>query len=271
MKGKWILILLLVSPFARAGDGVQTFVPYPKTGIQLGSGWNSLVGQKVNGVCVLASPDADKGQTRDITYEEVTDTSSLMRSLSVTAEAKVGILQGGAANATASFAESAKLDNYGLNISVDIRITDGESFLVPVADASTAAKSFLKVGSRIESTTATNQAGTPIPAGTIQLTPWAAALAARPLEFLKSCGDSFVATIRMGSGIQGVYTVETRSDAEKQSTAASIGASYGSFSGSATANQLIETLESAGRVLIHYTQQGGDGTIFATDDKTLEV
>jgi len=88
-----------------------------------------------------------------------------------------------------------------------------------------------------------------------------------PIKFRQSCGDSFVSTVRKGTGIQGVYSIVTHSEQEKQEIAGHLGGSYGPFSGSVSAQQRIERLQSESRTAIHYFQMGAAGSPIAVDDK----
>jgi hypothetical protein len=96
-----------------------------------------------------------------------------------------------------------------------------------------------------------------------------------PLRFREVCGDSFVdsfvSTVRSGSGLQGLYSIATHSEQEKQDISGQVGGSFGPFSGSVSAQQHMERLESESRVGIHYFQMGGAGQPVVTDDKAFRT
>ena len=70
--------------------------------------------------------------------------------------------------------------------------------------------------------------------------------------------------IRNASGIEGVVSANTRNETEKTSASAAIRGTYGVASGSVTATQTMESMESQGRVSIQYHQIGGVGTVIST-------
>ncbi|MFM0174746.1 hypothetical protein PQR33_36075 [Paraburkholderia sediminicola] len=254
----------------------ETFTSYPtQGGVSLTTGWNSFRGEKTQAVCVDAGIINAPGQYRDVSYTQVTDTSSLMTALSVSAEAKVGAIQGASGNISASFSRSSNVNFSSLVIAVSVLIVQKAQYTVPPALASSLQQFNNSVAQPanairqpvVSTTTAGGSNG-----ASIRLQDWAVQLAASdPINFQKTCGDSFVSTVRSGTGIQGTYSIATHSDAEKQSLAVSMGGSYGPFSGSASATNEISSLETESRVNIKYIQLGGDGTAIATDDKSFQT
>ena len=121
-----IAVLFSTLPLAAFADQLsETFTPYPgNAGVQLGTGWDSFRGEKTPGSCVIAGQVIDQGEVRNVDYKEITDTSSLMEAFSVSAEAKVSAM-GTGGSASASFSKSVKIDNYGLNVAVNIKYCGG--------------------------------------------------------------------------------------------------------------------------------------------------
>lgn len=237
---------------------------YPaRSGVQLKNGWDTFRGSKTPGICVEADEVSDKGQSRTVRYIEVTDASSFMTALSVSAEAKVSALLGGGGSASASFSKTVTLDTTGLNLVVDLKILQGARYLVP---------SLRATAQQYGGSTSSAAGPTETSVGSIRLTPQAVALAAQdPVSFREQCGDAFVSTIRMGHGIQGAYVIKTRGESERVEFSGKVSGSYGPFSGSVEAQRRIQALESESRVAIYYFQLGAPGLPIATNDKEFQA
>jgi hypothetical protein len=251
-------VLFSVTP-AIAQSAWETFSAYPESGVQLGNGWDSFRGSKTLANCVIAKSTDDSGQKREIHYTEVSDISSLLTAFSVSVGAKVGGITGASGSAAASFSRTIKIDTTKLNIAADIRIVEGASYLVPVGVPSSDAS-----GSGAQ----TGDMGS-IPS--IRLTEAAVRLAREdPINFRSQCGDVFVSTIRKESGIQGLFTVNTRTYNEKLELGGKIDAAGGPFGGGADLKQRMERLDQASQISVQYYQLGGASLPVATNQKEFQ-
>jgi hypothetical protein len=234
---------IIATHFATSAQSSENFIPYPSNGgVVLSTGWKTAEGAKTQSVCVASAEYQDHGQTRTNSYSEVSDTSSLMDALSISAAVKLTSL-GGGGSASVNFSKTVRLNNYGLNITADMRILEGAQYLIPSGKSAE---------------------------DSVRLSDWAEKLARKDLhEFWNDCGDSFVSTIRKGTALFAVYTIDTSSTSETQALAANIGGQYGPFSGNVSAQSQITKLETEARVHINYFQLGGDGTPIATNDSSL--
>lgn len=219
--------------------------PYPDTGVQLGTGWHSTRLLKTNENCVVASQAEDKSEKRTQRFEEFTDTGSFMSSLSMSAKAKASWIIGASGSASGSLLRTYKMDMNSLNISVDLRIARGATYLVPKDEG-------------------------PEQGNAIRLRSALVSLAEKnPIEFRRRCGDAFVSSIFLQSGIQGVYSLYTRTQTERNEVKGKMAGAYGLFSASASAKQILDKMSKEGRLSIHYTQLGGTGTRVATTEGEL--
>lgn len=221
--------------------------PYPEAGVQLGTGWHSTRLTKTNENCVLASQTEDRSEKRTQRFDEFSDTASFMTSLSMSAKAKASWIIGASGSASGSLLRTYNMDMNSLNISVDVRIARGASYLAPKDEG-------------------------PDQSNAIRLRSGLAQLAAsNPMEFRRRCGDAFVSSIFRQSGIQGVYSFRTRTQKERDEIKGKMAGSYGLFSASASAKQIIDQMGKEGRLSIHYTQLGGAGTKIATTEGELRT
>lgn len=221
--------------------------PYPETGVQLGTGWQSTKLAKTNENCVVADRAEDKSEKRTQRFEEFSDTATFMTSLSMSAKAKASWIIGASGSASGSLLRTYNMDMNSLNISVDVRIAQGASYLVP-KDEGPDGSSAIRLRSGLAQLAANN-----------------------PMEFRRRCGDSFVSSIFLQSGIQGVYSFRTRTQKERDEIKGKMAGSYGLFSASASAKQIIDQMGKEGRLSIHYTQLGGAGTKIATTEGELRT
>lgn len=220
--------------------------PYPETGVQLGTGWQSTRMEKTHENCIVAKQVSDDAERRTQDFREFTDAASLMSSLSMSAKAKASWILGSASGG-GSLARNYTMNMNALNIRVDVRINKGISYLAP-GD------------------------GGPGQASAIQLRGDLVALAAnQPVEFRRRCGDAFVSSIQRQVGIQGVYAFQTRTQTERDKIRGHVSGSYGLFSGSASAKQILESMGREGRLTIQYTQLGGTGLQVATNEEQFRA
>jgi|GEM_PF-5271729 len=218
--------------------------PFPTSGVVIGNGWNTNEGAKTAQSCVIADTDRIEGESRTLAYQELTDTVSLVRALSITAKAKARSILGGSASASGSYARKIKQTRDSLQIFVTFNIIKGTTFLKPRP----------------------NSLGDGITA--IALEPAMATLAAsNPIEFRRRCGDGYVASIERRVALEGIYSFSTKTDEERQSIHGSMSGSFKVFDASASSRAVTSRMEREGRLTIQLLQDGGEGSsVPITDD-----
>ena len=238
-----ILLILLPGSVCAEDMDIKHF-PYPPDGAYIMEGWDSQTSKPKSAICVSAQEYTDTGQSRNIKYSVVTDTSSLMSAMNVSAQAKVDAIAG-SGSASITLANSVKIDNYGLNMIVTVDIPEGVSYLKPTKQP--------------------DENGDGI---SIVLKEKPLKMVEKdPLEFSKLCGDSFIANTRRSTQLQGIYTFHTHSDEEKKSSEAELRAQFGTGSANISASQKIESLIKDSKLNVQYTQIGGSGLKIATTEE----
>lgn len=218
----------------------ERYFDYPRDGVNLGNGWNSLTGEKMSAVCVTFETEENTGQEKWEELHSVTDQYSLMNELEVSAEAEVKAL-GATASAKVKYATSTKINNEYSNFAVRAQVQNGARFLIPEKDS-----------------------------GVIGLTPRALALAkSDPIRFEQVCGDTYVSSLHGGAELDAVITFTTRSQEDHQSLETSFSGSGWGVEASASTTSKAEALRKSGQMKITYFQSGGSGEALATDQDGL--
>lgn len=187
-------------------------VDYPPEGVTLGQGWDSLRDVKTQGQCIQFSVEEAGGQTAQVHTKRIFESDSLRRELglsySAAAKAKFGV-GGGGASVKSTFLSSSEVNRQFLNLLVKGEVQNGVSFASP----------------------------SKTPHGVIEFTDYAEKLLGPDRsEFIKYCGDSFVAAIERGAELYALYQFSSEEKKNKQEKSTSIAASgsYMGFSGSAS-------------------------------------
>lgn len=276
------LLAAAAATISSPGQGqVERLTDYPPTGVQLGNGWNSYTGAKTNDACVAAAVAADTGQHRWVSFSDIVDRSSLINSLSVSADAKVSSITGGGGSASVSFSRMVSLSTSNSNVGVNVWIIEGAEYAVPQSDlarvntalataaAQAASQGYTVPPSAQIAPVALNQGAIRLSRSPIDYERMARR---SPLEFRSRCGDSFVSMVRRGSGIIGLASAATQTETEKNDFKASVQGSFGITQASASVASSMERMQSEDRFFLQYTQTGGAGSIIPTSlDKFKEL
>jgi hypothetical protein len=221
----------------------EEVAPYPASGVIIGNGWNSNEGAKTTQSCVIADTDHIEGERRTLLYQELTDTSTLLRALSVTAKAKARSIFGGSASASGSYARNINQTRENLQIFVSFNIAKGTTFLKP------------RVNSLGDGITA------------IALEPSMARLASTdPVEFRRRCGDGYVSAIERRVALDGIYSFSTRTDDERRTIRGKMSGSFKVFEASASSGEIASRMEREGKLTIQFLQDGGEGSTVPITD-----
>lgn len=236
---------------------LEEYAEFPsRTGVALGTGWNTFSGSKTTGTCVNFDQASIKGRRGGVTYSEVTDTSSLMSALSLSTEAKVKSILGGSADASAKFSRTVRVDTTGINIAADVHYSELTEFVVPVGEKARVLDAY------------NSQAAAELPSAvastgirSVSLKEEAAELLRNnPGEFLRRCGNAFVSSIRRGNALTGMYTFKKRIDEIRSSWSSHGSVDFPALSASDAGSGELNRLASEGSLLVQYTQLGSSGT-----------
>jgi len=228
------------APASAKGDNSEHLVDYPKLGVDIGTGWNSLTDKKYSATCVTFEEKIDTGQDTREDLTSITDQYSLMNEMHVSAEAEVRAL-GASASSKVEYATKTKINNEFSNFLVRAVVENGAHFIIPEKKT-----------------------------GVIGLTPMALNLAKTdPLRFDQVCGDTFVSSLHGGAELDAVITFTTRSQEDHQSLETSFSGSGWGVEAKAAVGTTVETLQKNGQMKITYMQSGGSGANLATDQVGL--
>lgn len=236
----------------------------PESGVELGLGWSTRQGRLVYNRCIEFAPVQETGQSIALGLHEVSDTSDVMNSLDVSTSVSVKGMFGASGSAKASFSKQSKVSSTSTSLLLRATVTNGVLFVGPRRGPDAARRSYPAFGS---------DGVEPAPARGwrdwekhwksqgvsehIRLTSFAKELTLS--EFKRHCGDSFVSAIHSGAEILSIISFSASSQQTKQRVAASVKASYGMVSGSASANKANEAARASTNLDVTYMQIGGGG------------
>ena len=263
--------ILVASAWASSACAQSEIVAdYPATGVQLGNGWDSFIGSKTTSACIVAASASDSGQRRWVTFSDIVDTSSLVNSLSVSADAKISSIMGGSGSASVSFSRTVSISTSNSNVGVNVWIIEGAQYAIPPSDVSRvnqdlATEAAKAASEGFKSPTSAQLTPVLLNQGAIQLKASYSKLARmHPLDFRRECGDAFVSMVRNGSGLIGVASASTHTESEHSDFKAAVHGSFGISQVSASVQSSMDHMQSEGRVSLDYTQVGGQGLPVAT-------
>jgi hypothetical protein len=214
---------------------------YPKGGIELGQGWSSNEGRKMNPRCIVFSPRQDPAEETVFDSKQVVDKSLLMEQLDVSAEARVKAIVG-SGGAKVHYVSSVQVDQEQSNFSAHARVDNGAYYVAPQQN------------------------------GQIDLSEHYAQMARTNLaEFRRECGDSYVSAIYGGAEIWAFLTFHVYSIDEKKAISESIdGSGWGGVvSASGEANKTMRRYSESKQFTVSYYKGGGNGDPIATDQEGL--
>jgi hypothetical protein len=224
-------------------------VPYPKYGLEVGSGWNSFLGQRVPATCVDIMEIAVPKSEFSIDYDFIQDTYTYAKSYSHSGGGKFKGF-GFKASVSASGTSQTRVNRDFLSALFRAEFDFGSTQAVPVQ--------------RLVPTVAYSAAPKPIHDATrfgraIRLTPEAREMIENGAigKFLQTCGDAFVLAVHRGVRVNVLATFNGTSQSEKQTFAASVSAS--GFGGAANFSTSGETDVAASNKTVKFqvNQEGG--------------
>jgi hypothetical protein len=216
-------------------------VDYPESGVQLANGWDSRSDEKTSSPCIDFTEFHDTASSKSLDLKEITNKSSMMKSLDVSAEVQVKAIGGGGGSAKTKFATSSNVNEEQSNFTVHAVVANGADYVAPSKD------------------------------GPVKLTDKYEKLARENLgEFFRECGDSFVAARHGGAELSGLITFLVYSIEEKSSLSASMTASgWGCLEANANVNQAISRYTENKELAMSYFEVGGSGDPIPTNQAEL--
>ena len=243
-------------------------VPYPNHGVEVGTGWNSFLGQKVPAICVdiMEVPITKSEYTID--YEFIHDTHSMAKSANNAGSGKFKGF-GFKASVSASNETTTRVNRDYLSALFSAEFNFGSTQAIPVLRPKNplrdntytrfdAEREALRYGRAIR---LTQEARAMVEAGQIG-------------KFIQTCGDSFVSAVHRGVRTSVLATLQASSQSSKQKFAAAISAK--GFGGAATytSTNSSESDAKTSEVLFQVYQEGGLQPVqipSGADAKTFDI
>lgn len=180
----------LTSTFVATSVGAAepTYFPYPREGVVLGQGWDSLKGQPATDVCVIFEEKEIAAHETSSRYTEVVNRHHLDKLLKVSASAsyKGGIVS---ASGSADYSKQTTINQNRRSILATISVIAGSRYAAPVQSSSNPAP--ISLLPQFADGGAKRQDPPPDPV--------------TDADFVVRCGDSFVSYIEKGGELNAVF------------------------------------------------------------------
>lgn len=222
---------------------------YPAIGTSTGRGWSSYIGLPTQAECVTGIATPLSLNSNQTSFTDIFDREQLITSMKISAKASYG----GFVSGRASFARDTKIDKSNRNIlaTVDV-IYDGEAWY-PTAKSGS---SFKKIELLPEALAILKNKNKPI--------------VDRLDEFVRICGDSYVAAIHNGARLNALFSLSLNEEEVKESMKLSISGNYGGFQGSASAASSLKKNLTNNKLTFNQTHWGGPAGVVNTPDDMLK-
>jgi hypothetical protein len=214
-------------------------VDYPDDGVQIGNGWKSGGNLKLLSTCVVFKTAQDGAQNKSVFIRSVTDKSSVMNQLQVSAELQVKAILG-SASAKTEFIKKVEVKDEYSNFAVQALVTNGAKYAIPGDN------------------------------GQVELTQSALKLAGTdPIAFFNQCGDTFVSALYGGAELDAILTFKTHSLDDQSTLKNSIEGSYSGVQLKASVTSTMQAYAQQSELAISFHQSGGSGDPIPTDQDGL--
>lgn len=236
----------------RSGPGPEEVQPrtldVPASGVHLGWGWDSQKERARPTVCVEFEMARDEGQTKHMTFREVSDTYEVMTSMGMSAAASVDAI-GYKASGKAEFAKSAKTSGFSSSFVLNVSVDNGVVFAAPIPE-----------GAKPGEVDYLDPEAPVAHHGAIRLTPAALSVASRgEPAFRERCGDSFVAALYGGAELTALITILTTTHADQEEVSAELSGSGWGVEVEAGFSEKSESKTSSFDSQMSFYQIGGRG------------
>lgn len=224
---------LTEAPSAAAPNAVgQRIIPILDRGedVALGGRFDTLTGEIIGSTsCLRGGKPIDRGsRSSDMRLVEVTDTYSQMKALDIDVSVQ-GSYLGASGNAKAKFVQEQSFSQSSQNFLVYASAQRQPRNLEPDG-----AVLFELTDVALDKIGDSNDYN----------------------AFREICGDAFISSIYEGVELFGMLTFENQTQAQKKETSGSMGASYGGWSASASAEQKINSASERGSLTIKLATNG---------------
>ena len=203
-------------PAALSSLGEQEF-EYPESGVALGQGWDTNLGQKTTSRCVVGTESTSQTSSATSRYQYIFDREQLQTALSVSVSASYGGF-GTSASVQSSFTQSTSIDTSSTYILGSALVERQSRILLPEVGSLGANATHISISKD---------------ALALLLDP-SKTTEERLAAFYHLCGDSFVTAIKFGGRYDVLFRAQTSDLLNKQ--AFSLGVSASGYGASGTFN-----------------------------------
>ncbi|ASP34086.1 hypothetical protein [Labrenzia sp. VG12] len=227
-------------------------IDYPRSGVAIGAGWNSVDEQKAYATCISFKVESAGGQNASVSLKRIEDRDSLRREIELTysaaAKAKFEIASADV-SAKYNFYKKTNVESHSLNLLVKANLVNGVEF-VSAPDGE----------NQLLRSVTINDFGKGL-------------LEKGPEEFFKHCGDSFVAAIERGAELYALYGFDEESNSEdtRKTSSISAGGGYLGFSGEASfkSKKLSETVSKRSVGALQYYHSAHRGLALPSSENSI--
>ena len=237
------LLLLFSALQARAQlKSTPRVVDYPSAGVQLGNGWDSTVSLKTSSACIRFDKAEDKAEQKTAYIHSISDKSSLMNELQISAEVQVKAAFV-SASAKTDFVHNTEVKDEYQNFVARAVVRNGAVYTAP-----SVANHNIDLLPRFRSMVSSN-----------------------PAEFFRQCGDSFVSAQFGGAELDAVLTFRTHSVDDRQNLKVSVEGSGWGVEAKGSVASALKSYTEKNELTIVYHQLGGSGDPIPTDQAGLDA
>jgi hypothetical protein len=210
---------------------------YPPSGVILGQGWSSYLGQKTQAVCVTGVEKPIGTNTNFVSYHDVFDREQLSSLLDISAKMSYGSFSG-----RAQFSRSVAIDKSQRTILAKVRVGWGGSSLAPELVAGKDSFPQIRLTDRVLAMLNDK------------------AVIDKVAAFVAMCGDGYVSSIAVGGELDVVFNLQLEDKDVEESYSARAKGSFGAGGGSMSAAYAVKnTSESK---VLSFTKTSSAGPLF---------
>jgi hypothetical protein len=249
-------------------------VDYPKDGIELGQGWDSIFGTKKSAIGVIfVDPQEDLGQKTIMEIIKVSDRHSLMKALDISAEFQYQGL-GSGASAKSKFAQKVEVNSIFESFIAKAKVLNAIKRTAPAPK-----KYATMIASQFDKKKKLNRVKNILPKAfeecgknemndsySVRLTPSALKMANSSVdEFYRVYGNCFVSAITLGAELIAVMTFTEFEKEKRKNLEASFKGKYSGFEFGSAIEKSSKEYSKNNKLNINYYQAGGKGDPIPTN------
>lgn len=258
---------------AYADQNVGILLEFPSTNpVRLGAGWRLKAAQGVRKECIDFKTASNTYTDRRLSFTAVHDNESLAKALNVSVSGKISVMTGGGFSGSASFAHDTRFSATSTYIGVLAEVWTSPKFVAPVDGTKPKIQNLLEQITSLPKREAIDMSLF-YSGKSVKIKPDLIELVKNDYqEFVRRCGDSFVAVIHSGAKLNGVFSFRETTKEERQKIHAEFQGSGATWSINARADSSLNAFKKNNRLNINFEQLGGnEGSLPLTKEGFLKA